>query len=410
MDPRRPKPPSPGTSAPGTPPRRRGSVGHRVGEDLARVAAAAAAPAAPSDLSARRVNEELLRRLAFDVDAGPEHIRALTGAGGTSLRVALLVAAAHLRPPDTAAAREALVGRVAPWLGIDALGSATQGGAGEAESAALLGAVTAALETFVSVRLVTEGAAELVGVEREFLVQLAELFVEHLAFALERGARVPARVGLARALASAQRSALVAALVPEVFGAVLASPKASPLRATVVQVALAALNTGAGNPHLAALVRFALAREEHTLDPHLTRALASLVGALEAETAHNLRRRAQGEPTQWSLPMRAGDGWVTAQLEEDPPRGPGAASRLAVGVELPALGAVRADLVVSAGRVVARLTAATAETARLLELERAELTRALGDVEVVIAVAHGAEHEARVAPPTMSVDHLDLRA
>ncbi|MEZ6017629.1 MAG: flagellar hook-length control protein FliK [Planctomycetota bacterium] len=403
-----PKPRAREAQADGTP-RRRGSVPHRAGDDLARAAEAVDAALAAGDPLAEAY-AALLARLALDPEGDGEALRALTGPGAVPLRVALLAAAAHLRAPDLEpridALAEHMLGALMP---TESAARALPGAARSEQAAVLRAAVQEGLREVARMALKTDVGTEVVGVGRAFLVQIAELFIERCDRALGRGAAGAAgaagvaRLALTHALRARDRGQLAAQLTAPVLGALLALPKESPLRAALADCAFAALNTGAADARIAALVEAALAP-----DAAAPRALAQLVGALEAEASSNAARREQGEPAWWTLALRDGDAWTTAQLCEDPRAG---AARIALGLELSALDAVRVDLALVEGRLIVRLVAEEPTTAALLRASLEDLRSDLldGAHDVLVAIAESVEAEgARVAPPPTDVDHLDI--
>jgi hypothetical protein len=88
-----------------------------------------------------------------------------------------------------------------------------------------------------------------------------------------------------------------------------------------------------------------------------------------------------------SFPFPDGEGWTTARLQV-PPRDRGAHAeeeeregsfRIALGIELSALGPVRADLALAPGVLAVRLVVTREEALALVEDELAELRARLGD-------------------------------
>lgn len=390
----------------GPAPRRRGCVAHRVAEDLAAAVEAVESVTSEGDDGVRaRLVQRALGLLLVDTSTADSVGRFGHRSDGVALRVALLAAASLRRAPDLEAARAALAGRVLGALGLP---PALVTGA----RAALEGASDRALESFARTRLVTEGAVDVTGVGPEFLAQLAALYLDHLAHGLARGEAGHVRSALMLALQALDRQVWTAQLVPEVLGVVLALPRESSLRRAVLDCAFAALHVGAQDPRLSALVLHALARGAPRNGAHgdgaAERALARLVGGVEVEAVTAAHRRRAGRTVTWSVPCAVGDSHAVALVEEDSARaGAGGGTRLVLGVTLPMLGTLRVDLLHQDGRVVARVTAASPEAARLVETARDEIAAALPGLEVALAVLEG---DAQVAPPSHSIDHLDLSA
>lgn len=159
------------------------------------------------------------------------------------------------------------------------------------------------------------------------------------------------------------------------------------------EATLAALLAGrAGRPELAraradlkALLLTALEQlegepEESPLRSALTRAL----DGLEAEQLTNLARERGGEGWLTSFPVVDGERWATARLlvhereAQAEEGGEAGVQRLTLGLELSALGAVRADLGLAPGVLSVRLTLVRPEVLGWLEAARPQLERALG--------------------------------
>ena len=119
-------------------------------------------------------------------------------------------------------------------------------------------------------------------------------------------------------------------------------------------------------------------------DSPLKNALARALDGLEAEQLTNLARERGGEGWLASFPVQDGERWATARLlvHERAARG-GAdgeegVQRLTLGLELSALGPVRADLGLAPGALSVRLTLVRPEVLHWLEAARPRLERALG--------------------------------
>lgn len=160
------------------------------------------------------------------------------------------------------------------------------------------------------------------------------------------------------------------------------------------EATLAAVLAGrAGRPELEraradlkALLFDALAQlEGEPEDSPLRRALARALDGLEAEQLTNLARERGGEGWLVSFPVVDGERWATARLlvherearEGEP--GEGSVRRFTLGLELSALGPVRADLGLAPGILSVRLTLVRPEVLAWLEAARPRLERALGD-------------------------------
>jgi hypothetical protein len=156
------------------------------------------------------------------------------------------------------------------------------------------------------------------------------------------------------------------------------------------EATLAAVLAGrAGRPELEraradlkALLLLGLAAAEGDAPVH--EALARALDGLEAEQLVNLARERTGEALVFSFPFADGERWATARLllperrareegEEERER----SLRITLGVELSALGPVRADLTLAPGTLFVRVTLVLPEVLARLEAGRALLVRAL---------------------------------
>ena len=194
---------------------------------------------------------------------------------------------------------------------------------------------------------------------------------------------------------------------------------------------LRGLLAAAGGRYEAALLAAALggragewaARLGQNLKSQLLRALADLpegpvkeavaraLAGIEAEQLLNLARAHSGEAQVLSFPLHDAGGWATAHLLLAPPRrreeegGDGEAAegdeeqqRFVLGVELSALGPVRADLMLSDEALTLRLLVTRPEVAERLRADLPELVRRLGDGRrsVRVVTALGTPEEATV--------------
>ena len=152
-------------------------------------------------------------------------------------------------------------------------------------------------------------------------------------------------------------------------------------------------------------VAAALIAESGCTSGSLREVIGRHLAAREFEHAWNAARREFGEPLTFGFAIPDEHGrFATAQLVGDE-RGGGATSEsgagschVTVGVDLSALGPVRADLAVRADQVAVRLTVADPAVAQRIRLRAGELEALLGSEgrRVLLAVAEGTEEEARV--------------
>lgn len=119
-------------------------------------------------------------------------------------------------------------------------------------------------------------------------------------------------------------------------------------------------------------------------EPAVREALARALDGLESEQLVNLARERSGEALVFSFPFADGERWATARLllperrareEEDEERT--RSVRLTLGIELSALGPVRADLTLTPATLFVRVTLVHPEVLARMEAARALLARAL---------------------------------
>jgi len=145
-------------------------------------------------------------------------------------------------------------------------------------------------------------------------------------------------------------------------------------------------------------------------DGALRESVARVLSAIEAEQLLNVARERAGEPLVHSFPFPDGDGFTTARLQvpardrrdsEEEAGAPDGSCRIALGVELSALGPVRADLALTPDWLVVRLVVTRAEALALAERGLAALRARLGDGRrgLKLHVRQGTRAEATVGDP-----------
>jgi hypothetical protein len=122
--------------------------------------------------------------------------------------------------------------------------------------------------------------------------------------------------------------------------------------------------------------------------------VARTLSSVEAEQLLNLARERSGEPLVFAFPFPDGEGWTTARLAVSPRRdgeerdAPDAEPdlRLTLGLELSALGPLRADLTFAPRRLSLHLLATRADVAGRIEAELGALRERLGDGRYAVAL------------------------
>lgn len=137
---------------------------------------------------------------------------------------------------------------------------------------------------------------------------------------------------------------------------------------------------------LKALLLSALTELSGEGDSELRTTLARALDGLETEQLVNLARERSGEGAVFAFPVQDGERWATARLflaERDAGESGGApqerSTRLTLGLELSALGPLRAELALTPTTLFVRLTLAAPAALRALEAARPALARTLGD-------------------------------
>lgn len=144
-------------------------------------------------------------------------------------------------------------------------------------------------------------------------------------------------------------------------------------------------------------------------EPALREALARALDGLETEQLVNLARERSGEALVFSFPFADGGRWATARLlfferhaHEESDEEHARATRLTLGVELSALGPVRADLTLTPATLFVRVTLVRPEVLAMLEAARGLLVRALGGasraVELQLRLGTSEEAEQGLRP------------
>jgi len=147
---------------------------------------------------------------------------------------------------------------------------------------------------------------------------------------------------------------------------------------------------------------------ERLPDGPVREAIARALGAMEAEQLLNLARHGAGEPTVWSFPFPDGATWATAHLfltprADEDGTGPGSEenrerNHLTLALRLSQLGALRADLVLSADVLSVRILVPTEELAARVRADAGLLAGRLGDGKrsVQVFARAGAAEEVEV--------------
>jgi hypothetical protein len=144
-------------------------------------------------------------------------------------------------------------------------------------------------------------------------------------------------------------------------------------------------------------------------EPAVREALARALDGLETEQLVNLARERTGEALVFSFPVADGGRWATAHLllperraQEDSEEESARSQRLTLGVELSALGPVRADLTLTPATLFVRVTLVEPRVLAALEAVRAPLVRALAGqgraVELQLRLGTPAEAEQGLRP------------
>jgi len=143
-------------------------------------------------------------------------------------------------------------------------------------------------------------------------------------------------------------------------------------------------------------------------DSPLRQALTRALEGIEAEQLTNLARERSGEGWLVSFPVADGERWATARLllhEREARAGEereALPQRLTLGLELSALGPVRADFALAPGVLAVRLTLVRPEVLGWMEAARARLERAFSDgqraLQLVLRLGSPEEAERGLRP------------
>ena len=327
----------------------------------------------------------------FDPEGGGAALRTLLhadrGAWPLALAAALSVEGVWSSPSLT------------PSLVAALQGSLRGLGAPAAELGSLEASLTAALHALA---LEPAGASD----PAAWAARLATLLARELE---GRGA------SLAAELARGQGAALFAAQRSEVLRMVLGGQGVlggrSELARSLGKAALVGLSADLRGSLASTLVEEGAGR--------LADAARQALAALDLEEILNVVRREAGEAHHLSLPIPDGDGWATAHLmllerestasdDDAAQEGGERSTRVVIGVEFSKLGKVRADMVVRAGAIAARLRASRPVTAALLRASRPELEALLGGEgrRVMLSILDGTDAEVSVEQLAHDVDYL----